>query len=135
MVGMRMSACAALVALSAAASAQPCGVELRGTRVESAQYIIVYRSQPAIAVGRHFALDIVACAKAGAAEPALIAVDAFMPDHGHGMNYKPVVKKSGASSRFHAEGLMFHMPGRWELNFDVQSAGRTERLTRSILLK
>lgn len=133
MFGLRTIACAALLALSAAAVAANCGAGLRGTRLESTNYTVIYRTRPAIAVGRHFALDIVACAKGGAGDATGIAVDAYMPEHGHGMNYQPVVTKSG--DRFHAEGLMFHMPGRWELKFDVQSAAASERLTHSILLK
>ena len=30
---------------------------------------------------------------------------------------------------------MFHMPGRWELTFDVEADGRTERLTGVLLLE
>jgi hypothetical protein len=128
-----------------AVAAPPCGSGLRSAQtLESAVYVVAYRAQPAkIEVGKHFALDIVACAKGGAPAPARVAVDAFMPEHGHGMNYQAVVKASGnprdarraGDMNFRAEGLMFHMPGRWDLYFDVQGAGGTERLTRSITLE
>lgn len=127
-----------------AVAAPPCGSDLRGAQMlESAGYVIAYRAQPAkIEVGKHFALDIVTCAKGAAPVPVGVAVDAFMPEHGHGMNYKAVVKPAGdakaakaAGAHFRADGLMFHMPGRWDLYFDVQSAGGTERLTRSIVLE
>jgi hypothetical protein len=137
MVVMRGIVSATLLAVSAAGAAAPCGADLRGAQVvESANYTLVYRSAPAkIAVGRHFALDIAACAKGAAAAPASLSVDAFMPAHGHGMNYKPAVTKAAPANRFRAEGLMFHMPGRWDFYFDVQSAGKNERLTHSILLE
>jgi hypothetical protein len=128
-----------------AVAAATCGSDLRGAQtLESADYVIAYRTQPPkIAVGKHFSLDIVTCAKGGAPDPVNVAVDAFMPEHGHGMNYKAVVKAAGntqasapvAGAHFRADGLMFHMPGRWDLYFDVQGAGRTERLTRSIVLE
>jgi hypothetical protein len=136
---------ALLVGASPLAVAAPlCGADLRGAQtLESADYVIAYRTQPAkIEVGKHFSLDIVTCAKGTAAVPVSVAVDAFMPEHGHGMNYKAVVKNSdhtkgarAADAHFRADGLMFHMPGRWDLYFDVQSAGGTERLTRSIVLE
>lgn len=128
-----------------AVAAPSCGSELRGAQMlESADYVVAYRAQPAkIEVGKHFALDIVTCAKGKAPALSSVAVDAFMPEHGHGMNYKAVVKARGnprdarrvVDTHFRVEGLMFHMPGRWDLYFDVQGAGGTERLTRSIVLE
>jgi len=55
-----------------------------------------------------------------------LAVDAAMPQHGHGMNRVPHIEgsKSGA---FRIDGLLFHMPGRWELYFDVARGPLIER--------
>jgi cytochrome c peroxidase len=53
-----------------------------------------------------------------------------MPEHRHGMNYAPAVKALGPG-RWRAEGLMFHMPGRWELTFEVTAGGATDRLVSS----
>ncbi len=39
--------------------------------------------------------------------------------HKHGMNYRPSVKALG-QGLYRAEGLMFHMPGRWELVFELR---------------
>ena len=39
------------------------------------------------------------------------------------MNYRPSVTPQGAG-RYRAEGLMFHMPGRWELVFEWRDAAR-----------
>ncbi|MCE9640614.1 MAG: FixH family protein [Betaproteobacteria bacterium] len=132
---------AALIATACALpcdAVSACGADLRGAQtIESARYQIAYRLQPAkIAVGRHFSVEFVACAKGGAPAPAAVAVDASMPEHGHGMNYKAVVKPvQNQNARYRADGLMFHMPGRWELIFEVQGAVGTERLTRSIALE
>jgi hypothetical protein len=82
-----------------------------------------------IAVGRHFAIDVMVCP----ADAVLARVDATMPEHRHGMNYRPSVTPQGAG-RWRAEGLMFHMPGVWELRLDVQAAGRTEQLRDTIRL-
>ena len=50
-----------------------------------------------------------------------------MPAHKHGMNYAPSLKPLGPG-RWRAEGLMFHMPGRWEFVFEIDAAGKTDRL-------
>lgn len=97
---------------------------------------IAWRAAPTpIPVGRHFALDIALCAPAGQALPATLHVDATMPEHRHGMNYRPGVSARGAGL-FHAEGLMFHMPGRWELVFEWRdAAGATRRLAQPVTLQ
>ena len=112
-----------------------CGADLKSAeRAESARYVVVWRAQPAIAVSRHFALDIAVCAKAGAPAAETLAVDARMPEHGHGMNYKAAVKALG-NGRFRAEGLMLHMPGRWEFEFAVGTGAAAERVRRDYLLR
>jgi len=82
-----------------------------------------------IAVGRHFALRLQLCPTSA----RLLRVDASMPEHRHGMNYRPSLTPLG-EGRWLAEGLLFHMAGRWELRFDVESAGRTEVLRQSMVL-
>ena len=84
-----------------------------------------------LVVGRHFALDLVLCPAADALLPATVRVDADMPAHRHGMNYRAAVKPLGAG-RFSAEGLMFHMPGRWRFIFDIDRAGQTTRVTHEV---
>lgn len=56
-----------------------------------------------------------------------LRVDATMPAHGHGMNYLPVVSQVD-EGRFVAEGLLFHMPGEWELLFDLDGGDRQIRI-------
>lgn len=83
-----------------------------------------------IAVGSLFAIEVQLCP----AGVALARVDATMPEHRHGMNYRPGVKPLG-DGRWRVEGLMFHMPGRWELQLDVQAGGRSERLLDTLTLR
>ena len=42
-----------------------------------------------IAVGQHFVVDFAVCPRGGAAAPQAVRVDANMPEHRHGMNYRP----------------------------------------------
>ena len=69
----------------------------------------------------------------GAAAPDSVRVDAHMPEDRYGMNYNTTV--SGGNGKYRAEGLVFHMPGRWEYIFEVRAAGASERLTTSVVLQ
>ena len=87
-----------------------------------------------IPVGQHFSLEMAVCANAGAPPPESVSVDAHMPEHRHGMNYKASVKPA-AGGRYRVDGLMFHMPGRWEIIFELRAAGRTDRVTQSEVIE
>ncbi len=119
------------------AQAADCGAVpgAAGARAESERYTVVYRTVPAaIVVGRAFAIEVNVCAKGQAAVPTGLRVDAQMPAHRHGMNYRPTVVAEG-DGRFRAEGLLFHMPGRWEFIFDLDAPGMHERITQDLLLE
>lgn len=121
-----------LPAAAVAASADaPCGEDLDARhRLEavSPRHRLVFVPQPAPLVsGRHFALDIVVCPLGGASWPAVLRVDADMPAHRHGMNYRPTVRKL-ADGRYRADGLLLHMPGRWRFTFELSADGRLDRL-------
>jgi len=124
----------AIMALSAAA--QYCVADLAGGRkVESERYVLSYRTKPEkVAVSQHFAVEMAVCPKAGQPAPEGVRVDGFMPEHNHGMNYKAVVKPAGGG-RYDAAGLMFHMPGRWDFIFEVRAAGKTDRMTATLMLQ
>jgi len=122
----------AMPALAAPTCPAPAGFD-SGGRVESRDIVIFYRTEPAIQVGRHFAVEAVVCA-GPPAEVTAMRVDAEMPEHRHGMNYRPSVAARG-DGRYVAEGLLFHMPGRWLLLFDIERGGGTERLEAEIRLE
>src|SRR5206468_9950843 len=88
----------------------------------SSEYMIAFRPDPIrIEVGQPFALLLNVCTRRG--EPAeLTAIDATMPEHKHSMNYTPTIVSRG-DGRFRVEGMLFHMPGTWELTFNVRSDG------------
>jgi hypothetical protein len=118
---------AAACALGAAAACElPPGV-----RVESERLALSYWTKPAkIAVGEPFVLELAACAKTGTLNLERLRLDAHMPEHRHGMNYRTRVVRLGAG-RLHSEGWLFHMPGRWEFVFELGS----ERLTHSVRIE
>jgi hypothetical protein len=109
-------------------AAEGCALPTDGHRIDNAARTraLTYRFEPArLATDRHFSLIIATCP---ATEGAALRVDATMPEHRHGMNYRPGITTLGPG-RWRADSLLFHMPGRWELHFDVRENERTERLT------
>ncbi|MFO0829744.1 MAG: FixH family protein [Phycisphaerales bacterium] len=62
-----------------------------------------------------------------------VDVDASMPQHGHGMNVRPKMIDLG-DGRHRAEGMLFHMPGRWELFVDRTESGVTERAQTTVMI-
>ena len=122
--------CVLPLLLAASAGAHACGETLVGARttVENSGYTIVFTTAPSpVEVGKHFTVDFAVCPRTGATKPQAVRVDANMPEHRHGMNYRPTITAAGAG-RFRAEGLMFHMPGAWEFAFDVVAADGTDRV-------
>ena len=125
------------VALAAATEAAACGEGLAAVtgRASGTRYDVAFATLPApIATGAHFALEVAVCPRAGAAPPRALAVDAVMPEHRHGMNYRPTVTAVGPG-RYRVEGLLFHMPGRWDLLFDVDGGSGTERVVATLRLR
>ena len=128
---------AAAFALAAAGAAHACGESLGGARttIEGGKYTVAYATSPApVVVGAHFRVDFAVCAKPGAPTPQAVRVDATMPEHRHGMNYRATVS-SPRPGAWRAEGLLFHMPGRWDLTFDVVAGGATQRLTSTLTVE
>jgi hypothetical protein len=120
-----------------AAAEDGCPGEAQGfRRLETADAAIAYRWEPAdLKVGQFFAVEVVACRVSGGAAPVgQIAVDATMPAHGHGMSYLPKAERV-ATGRWRFTGLMLHMPGTWQLTFDLVQGGKRTRLTYEVNLK
>ena len=130
-----LAAALALLAAWACGPARACGDQLgpQARRIDAAQVQLAYRLRPdPVPVGRHFAIDIVVCPKGNVPLPAELRVDATMPEHRHGMNYRPSIQSVGPG-QYRAEGLLFHMPGRWELVFELRDRnGPPQRLTQSL---
>ena len=118
----RHAAAAALIcacALGAATPGAAAACELPpGKRLESERFSLSYRTRPErIAVSEPFVLELAVCPRKGKAADG-IRLDARMPEHRHGMNYRPSVTPLGAG-RYRSEGWLFHMAGRWEFVFEI----------------
>lgn len=84
-----------------------------------------------IPMAKHFALEVQLCEKDAVSGARLQKADATMPAHRHGMNYRPLVKPLG-DGRFRVEGMMFHMAGRWELAFEVESGNESRHFAQEV---
>jgi hypothetical protein len=125
---------AALATLAGASAAHECAAALNHAapliaEAGGARVAFVPRPMP-VPVGRHFDIHFVVCGFAPRSD-ATIAVDADMPAHRHGMNYRARVDML-PTGVYRASGLMFHMPGTWRVIFDLPIEGRTLRVTRDI---
>lgn len=123
-----------LLALLPPQALAECQASATQVRAEGRTVALVFQTRPArIKVGELFSLDATVCPKAGAGTVRAFKVDASMPDHRHGMNYQPSVLRKGEHA-YSASGLMFHMPGRWQFAFEVDTASGRERLLSDHLL-
>lgn len=102
-----------------------------GTLLQAGPVQLAWRAEPLkISTGQPFSLQLQLCP----ASAVLTRVDATMPEHRHGMNYKPSLHRLG-EGRWRVDGLLWHMAGRWELRFDVQHDGSTHTLRQDIVLR
>lgn len=102
-----------------------------GTRIDGEAVQVAWSVPTPVVVGRHFTLQLRACPP----QAELLRVDATMPAHRHGMNYRPSVTPLGPG-RWQVDGLMFHMGGTWALQLDLRLPGqaRTQTLRQAIEL-
>ncbi len=97
-------------------------VRLQGSKVS----VLMELPSSAIKVSQAFSVKALLCPKEDGASITRATVDASMPEHQHGMNYKPktqlgqgVDTQATGPRLLSAQGLVFHMPGKWQFEFQV----------------
>ena len=120
-----------LWAATAGAAMADCVLGLEGgTPLASAGVQLAFKPDAGnIRQGQPFALLVKVCP----ADSRLLGVDASMPEHRHGMNYRPSIKALG-DGLWRADGLLLHMAGRWELRFDLTQGLGQIKLRHSLNL-
>lgn len=101
------------------------------------RYRVSYRTRPtSIPLHDLFQMDVLLRDAGGAplGPEVELRVDAAMPEHEHGMNTQPVARRL-EQGLYRVEGMLFHMPGNWELYFDIRRGGVTERAQHSIVVE
>lgn len=131
MVVPRVTAVVGLTALgllsAAPAMAASCGSGNPVMAPGNGHYLS-YKLHPSkIRTGQPFAMIITVSSPDAQPFTGTIQVDAVMPAHSHGMNYRPTVRRLEPGV-FRAEDMLFHMRGHWQFRFALTSDGRTVRL-------
>ncbi|MBX2882351.1 MAG: amidohydrolase [Granulosicoccus sp.] len=109
-----------------------------GCRTSIADSAIIVSNSPfvaieplrAISVSQPFSVLVTLCGDVG--DDLEVILDAAMPAHGHGMNYSPehtVLEQSDTQMKLQVDGLVLHMPGNWQWQLDLSSAGQRRELT------
>jgi hypothetical protein len=91
------------------------------TRVPSraGTYVVYWRSLTgSVPRNQDFDMEVWVVRDGAPATAAHLGVNAWMPDHGHGMLREPRAEARGDGS-FLVEGMLLHMRGHWTLLFDV----------------
>ena len=124
----------ALAGAPASAGCLPAGTgaPMQGPPAAPFAATIALQPQPP-RVGQPFSVALTVCGET--ARPfERLAIDAWMPVHRHGMNFRPELVALG-DGRFEARGFLFHMAGRWEITLSVYAAGEPTHLTHRVVLE
>ena len=100
-------------------------------------YSVAYEPQPgAIAVNQIHSWTLhVETADGRPVEAAQIRVDGDMPQHGHGLPTRPQVTRYLGDGDYLVEGVKFHMPGWWVMDFEIQAGENTDTVRFNLMLK
>ncbi len=103
---------------------------------EQKHFRISYQPNPdPIPLNQHFRMTFLVQDLSGKGLDGLkLKVDAGMPEHNHGMSVKPKLKALG-KGRYEVRGLLFHMPGYWEVYLDTPYQDKLERTTFGMTLE
>jgi len=116
----------------------PDGLDLSATRL-SAQgaYRISYvsRRNPIPLNQIHTWTIHIESASGRPVERAAVSVDGKMPQHFHGLPTRPQVTKELGHGDYLVEGLKFHMPGWWVVDFQVDAAGARDIVRFDLVLR
>jgi hypothetical protein len=65
---------------------------------------------------------------------ARIAVDGGMPQHGHGLPTRPLIKTQLADGTYLLEGMKFSMTGWWEIKLALQTPQGPDKVTFNVVV-
>ncbi len=96
--------------------------------------VLFERPSSSIKVSQAFNLKARICPTEDGASVIRATVDATMPEHQHGMNYKPKIRLAADPAQqgsgvqlLNAQGLVFHMPGKWQIEFLIFGKDRNNQ--------
>ncbi len=99
--------------------------EAAGGTVVNDSPTIVVKPNSDLEVSKSFSVTVSVCGDT--LQDTQVLLDATMPAHGHGMNYKPehtVLQQSESHISVNVEGLVLHMPGEWQWAVELEANGK-----------
>ena len=136
MIFCKTLAVGGLAAIGFVSWAQACEFPANWTPMENgSEDLRLVLSQPAdgIKVSQRFDMKFAVCGPEDMKFDG-VAVDAIMPAHKHGMNYRPVVTHLGEGI-YQASGMLFHMPGQWQVIVEVLSENSSRQHTLDLTIR
>ncbi len=109
----------------------------RSTLLEGSRFTVRFTQPEVIRVSEPFAVRVAVC-NAEPGNAVTLDVNAVMPRHGHGMNYRATVKpvaSAGNATEYEVSGLLMHMPGQWEWQLSLRTAEQSETLRQAITIQ
>lgn len=94
--------------------------------------VLQWRAQQPLTVGRHLAWSVRVLDHADRPVDVALSLRGGMPAHGHGLPGVPQIRRV-ATGEFVVDGLLFNMPGRWVMDFQLQEPGRPATRARLAL--
>jgi hypothetical protein len=88
-------------------------LQMLGNEKEDHLVAIKLETNP-VPISKPFVVEIMVCTS-DADIIDRVAIDAIMPAHRHGMNYRPDIRKVDEVT-YKASGMFFHMPGEWRIS-------------------
>ena len=88
---------------------------------EKGHYVVKWQliERDNIPLNQYFALNVYLSEPLKPANyPLELSINAGMQAHNHGMHTKPVIQRR-TNQHFVVEGMLFHMPGTWQIEFTI----------------
>ena len=95
---------------------------------------VAYTTTPApIPLNDYFDIFVMVAEISAGTDDLVLEVDARMPNHNHGMNVLPALEVEGRG-KVRALGMLFHMPGHWEIAVTVSQGDIADRAIFNVYL-
>ena len=99
------------------------------------RYRALIETDASLEVSKTASATVTLCGDIGSVKS--VQLDASMPMHGHGTNYTPsvtVLQTKDDYATYKVEGLVLHMPGKWQWDLDVIDKSGSDTLNKSFQL-
>jgi YtkA-like len=103
---------------------------------EHGKYVVTLQPpEAAPAINQIHSWQVKVASPAGApVTAASIAVDGGMPQHGHGLPTRPLVRREIADGTYLLEGMKFSMTGWWEIKLALQTPEGPDKVTFNVVV-